>query len=319
MLKPRRRQVYWSLALVAALALPCVTWTILHSRGRDEAAFQLKLSRWGGRSQPILDIDSPFAPLRKILGAKTMLALAGSKGRIVSAWESDATKGQLAELLEFQPLMTILAGGAKRLGDDWVAGIEPPGSVRMMMLDATAVTDRSVDAILRLKNLEILGLAETEVSDSAVDRLQLLPSLKRLYVGGPKIKAVRLIEVRVVENPPPSGMGRFHLEGRIEVDGKAGRPGLIFARCRFEGEDPGWMMAPYGAQARGGDRGDLAETSPGVWTFRVDLPRTGHGRSDVELTIGRESGARPALILYEMPPVSVEIPAQGDGDPRPIE
>jgi hypothetical protein len=307
---PRRLRAAVLIVLGAVVVLPGSAWLVFHSRGGQEEDFQLRLSRWGGRSQPILDGTHPLYPYRSYLGAENYLVIAGSKGRRVEAGGSKATREQLAELLTVQPIRTVLAGGARNLDDDWVAGIEAPGELEVLVIDDTSVTDRSVDKILQMKKLEILGLVNTAVSDSAVDRLRRLPSLKHLYVGGPNIRAVRLVESRVVDDsgaPAIRAGVTHHVEGRLRVDGLSSKLRYVLARYRSEGSAPVWSLSPHHPQIRVGGLGKLAELSPDLWSFRVNFPGLPPGRSIIDLSIVPDNGGGPMQVFYRVAEIEVEL------------
>jgi hypothetical protein len=307
---PRSLRAAVLIALGAVMVLPGLAWLILRSRGGQEEDFQLRLSRWGGRSQPILEPNHPLEPLRPFLGTGIYLSVAGSRGRLIEAGGSKATKEQLAELLTVQPIRTVLAGGARNLDDDWVAGIEAPGELEVLVIDDTSVTDRSVDKILEMKSLEILGLVNTAVGDSAVDRLLRLPRLKHLYVGGPNIRAVRLVESRVVDDSgaPAVRAGVPHrVEGRIRVDGLTGKLRYVLARYRSGGAAPVWSLSSHHPQSRVGDLGKLEELSPDLWSFRVALPGLPPGRSIIELSIVPDNGGGPMQVFYRLAEIDLEL------------
>src|SRR5947209_17093542 len=126
MRRPRYLRTAALLALALVVVLPGSAWLIFGWGGDREEDFQRRLARWGGRSEPILDNNHPLQPLRPYLGTGIYLSLAGSKGRLVEAGGSKASREQLADLLTVQPIRIVRAGGARRLEDDWVAGIEAP-------------------------------------------------------------------------------------------------------------------------------------------------------------------------------------------------
>jgi hypothetical protein len=249
------------------------------------------------------------------------LSLAGSKGRLVEAGGSKASKEQLAELLTVQPIRTVRAGGAKQLDDDWVAGIEVPGALEELVLDETSVTDRSVDKFLEMKNLRFLGLVNTPVGDSAVDRLRLLPSLEHLYVGGPNLRAVRLLESRVVDEsgvPAVRAGVPFRIEGRIGVEGLSSRLRYVLARHHLEGTVQVWALSSQHTQSRAGELGELEERSPGLWSFRVGIPPLPPGRWIVDLSVVPENGERSMQVFYRIAEIEIELTPPIPAGPSPV-
>jgi hypothetical protein len=150
-------------------------WLGFRSRQAEEVAYQLRLSRWGGRSQELPRNSASLYRFRKFVGDEIYFGLTGSDGRIVgndrvAHLDGDATREQLDELLERQPIRTALVAGSKHLGDDWLAGLEEPGAMLALALDGTAITDRSADFLVKMKNLSSLSLVDTAISDVAIAR-----------------------------------------------------------------------------------------------------------------------------------------------------
>src|SRR5947208_448411 len=125
-------------------------------------------------------------------------------------------------------------------------------------------------------NLSDLGLVGTALSDAAVDRLLKLPKLNTLSVGGPNIRAIRLLDALVVddEGRPASVAGRpSFVRGRIAISALPGSPGAVRVMVRDGDDPPPWYCVPYGWNAgRSGD-GTLREEAPGSWSFDVRVDR----------------------------------------------
>ena len=310
----RKWKAVGPILLALGFAITAWGWMGFRSRRAEERAYQLRLSRWGGRSQELPRYSPSLQRVRKLLGDEIYFGLTGSDGRFVGNHRAsplgDATKAQLAELLERQPIQQAWVAGSKDLDDDWIAGLGDRGVVVMLALDATGVTDRSAAAIAGMTNLAGLGLVDTAISDAAVDRIRRLPNLHHFYVGGPNVRAIRLVDHRLLDDqgrPATRTQGRLRLEGRVEIAGLAGEPGNVRVMVRSEGDRPPWESFPYGWGARVGDVGMLDPVSPGVYSFRVDILGIPPGRSTVDVWIDHQAAPGPKIVHYRLEPFEVDL------------
>ena len=326
----RGRKIKWvGLAFLAgAVGLAGWGWWGLRSRRLDDVAYQARLARWGGRSQDLPKYSGSLQWMRRNLGDELYFGLTGSDGRIVGnnrsgAIRSDTSKAELAELLEVQPIREALLAGAGQVDDDWVMGLRHPEAMLLLSVDGTSVADRSAPMIARMSALIDLGMVGTAVSDAAVDRIRRLPKLDHFYVGGPNIRAIRLVDPRVVDlqGAPAVRSGEvLRVEGKVEIRGLEGEPGNVRVMVRPEGFQPPWVSFPCGWDARIAGVGMLEPRSPGVYSFAVDVASIPPGSSEVQVWVDHRHAPGPKVVFYRLQPFQVMLapPEPGRaGGPEP--
>ena len=317
----RRRRWGIGLLVLAFVATVGGSWRVVQTwrNSLEEKAFQERLATWGGGSRPLHNDSGSFSRVRGVLGDDLYGMIAGSRGRAVGVIQPDASKEQLADLLTRQPISSVLAGGAKQLDDDWVLGLKNPANMEMLILDDTGVTDRSVETIARMTNLGSLGIVNTAVSDEAVERLRCLPNLHELHVGGPNIRAIRLIELQILDakGQPTSRQGPLiRARGRIASNGLPGHPENARVMIHPDGDPPPWKTVPYGWNAHRVAMGMLTEEKPGIWTFDIPVPNVPSGSSSVEVWIDHVPVACPKLVRYRLEPFILNLSPPKPGQDR---
>ena len=316
----RKLRVVGLLALALGLVIAAWGWLGLGSPWAREEAYQQRLALWGGRSRALPSESHPLAryrdPILKYLGKGVYLALIESPNRVVGNGDghhttadwANATPAQLAELLERQPIRTAWLSGSKHLGDDWLAGLKEPGTISSLTLDGTAITDRSAEVFVKMKNLSGLSLVDTAISDVAVARFCRLPKLDSLDVGGPNIRSIRLLDHRLLDDsgaPAARAEGNLRLEGLVEITGLPGSTHNVRVIIRREGDLTRSEIFPKQ------DLSLIELESPWSWRFRVDLAGLPPGRSNVEVWIDHQLGLCTPVIHYRMQPFAIELTDPG--------
>jgi hypothetical protein len=308
------RKNWWRGVIGGTVALVFVFsawfWHTLGWGRFDDKAFQLRLSQWGGRSQP-LPRDSSLAPFRRTLGDSLYLELTGSMGRVVGAHRPGASREQLADLLTVQPICSAYLSGREGVDDEWLAGIRDRAAMLGLFLDGTGVTDRSCDPILEMKKLRELSLCDTAISDEAVVRLLKLPALQRLIVGGPNVRAIQIVDYDLVETPGLSGID-LSIRGHVAVSGLPGTPGKIHVMVRTQGDPPPWESVPYGWNVGHSQTSVLVEDSPGNWSFDVPVANVPTGQSQVEVWVESASLSPVRIVQYRLTPFGIDLAPSAD-------
>ncbi len=160
-----------------------------------------------------------------------------------------------------------------------------------------------------------LGLADTAISDAGVARLIRLPRLGTLGFGGPNIRSVRLVELKVLDEsglPAVRSVPGLGVEGRVEIAPHLGIPSYV----RVTVCPPGGLHARVMSHYLWDDRFDrhitgLVEETPGTWTFRGVLPHIPPGRSTVEVWVVFARAVLPSSIQYRMEPRPIDLTQPG--------
>lgn len=255
-------------------------------RAREFEAIQARAKRWGGHMAREIAIPATLRPYRATVGDPLLSLLGEDFGNQVGCWGTQASESELMAVLDAEPFHTVYLGGAVNLGDAWVGAIRKPDAVGGLHLDGTRVTDACVDRLMAMTNLGDLGLVDTVISDAGVDRLRRLPKLRHVFVGGPNIRDVRLVDGEVVDSTgrraTTAGPG-LSVRGLIQTNGKIIPEGNVRVMVRPAGSPPPWKSVPYGWNAPLGNVGNLVRTSPNVGTIDLPIGLLPPGRSTVEV------------------------------------
>jgi hypothetical protein len=314
--------------LMISLGLVAHYFYVARSRERALDELRERVKVWGGDLFPLDHRGGLVDPIRKQIGRDLFQRYFGGPGMRVRSNNRDASKEQLAELLGAVPFRQVFLGGQRNLDDDWIAGIDFPGSIIELNIGGTGVTDRSVSKILEMRELYSLDLAETSVSDEAIARLRVLPKIRMIYSGGPKIRAIRLIEGGVFDSqgsPALHPRASLYVRGKVRVD-RSHIPGtLVHVMVRTARDLPSGRnrSAYYYWGAQHMREGPLIRTSDGAWGFDVEMNGLPVGRSSVEVWV-QEPGERGSRISYRLPPFPLELSPEepslgGDGVAAPPE
>jgi hypothetical protein len=325
MSKHRAWRMAASAFILALLGWIGYQWVVVGQRARALSALQSRVQRWGGQVFPDQPYQPTLAKLRPWLGNKVYQSLVGNQGMIVGSNRIDASKEELADLLKAPPIHRANLEGSKNLDDEWILSIDPTSSMFQLGVAGTSVTDRSVPKLLEMQSLASLDLTDTAISDSAVKQLRVLPNLRAMYVGGPNLKAIRLIKVGVFDDSGQLAVNtgqRLHIRGRIQVDDASVRLNKVRIMVRSSGDQPSWRGRPYGWNTSINKEGKLVDESIGQWSFDELLPGIPVGQSSVEVWVEeRISGA--GTLFYRMEPAPLELsakaaePASAVSDPSP--
>lgn len=306
------RRIALCLSLAVVVSGLGLAWSA-HRRQAYLKELEVQVRGWGGEVYRCPNSNPAWDSVRRILGRQFVDSVVGFDGYSVEGpMNRQADPGQLAQLLEFQPIRYFDAMSGSNLGDDWIGRISDTRSVRSLSLRATSVTDRSVPKFLEMKNLTDLYLEYSKVSDAGVDRLLDLPKLQRLDIGGPNIHSIRLVDVwpTDVEGRPENLTGLAGgIKGRIAVAPHLGRPFKI-EMSAYQPDSPG-SFAGY-------DR-SLEEVAPGVFAFDFVSKFLHRGRTEVRLVVRVARPGRKAVVSRRlMASIEVEAPEpDGEGSPLP--
>lgn len=91
----------------------------------------------------------------------------------------DAAFAKLAPIL---PHLVSADLSATKLTDQGVAGLAAAKNLRLVRLAETPVTDAAIDTLVQLPALESVNLYGTKITDAGALKLATLPNLKRLYL-----------------------------------------------------------------------------------------------------------------------------------------
>jgi hypothetical protein len=308
-----RKRLAWrvagSLLLTTILVMVGYYWFVVGPREQAFAELQRRVQSWGGQ----VYLDQPFSPrlarLRSWIGNELTLRIGGNEGVAVGVNGIEATKEQLADLLTASPIRRVSLGGSRNLDDDWIAGINPTSSMFHLSIGGTGVTDRSVPKILEMRGLNALDLADTAISDSSVELLRNLPELRLLCVGGPNIKAVRLVDAGVFDGSGRQAVEtgtKLHARGTVKISGLSRQLRVVRVIVRTPGDQPAWKSLPYGRNAGVELVGELVPQSTDSWSFQVDLPSIPSGKFSVEIWV-EESISRRKAIFYRLEPFELAL------------
>ena len=294
-------------------------WWDRWRRDRDFEAFQSRVASWGGSAKRFPNMDSPFWNYRGFLGLDGVIEpLLGSDGYELSTLKGDVTREQLNDLLSVSRIRSLWIAEASRLDDEMVLGLRDPGAMRRLLLNHVNVTDRSLEAIARMPDLQVLVLVDTSVSDAAFDRLLKLPKLNNLHIGGPNIRAIRLVDHEVVDEsgrPADRSGVTLGVRGWFAIEGRLGTPRDVWVLVRSEGDPPPWEAPVYGMNTGRWARGRCIEVQPGLWTFDAWVAGVPAGTSSVEVWVSISKNHLPAYLSSRLEPFSISLsPADGDGD-----
>ena len=274
---------------ILVLCVPLAYVASVHQRSREFARTAARL-RGSGVGLAHVTTRGPIGMLGGPLNERSHEFFGRRFENQVLTWGTQATPAQLAEAHRGGPFRQVTLGGASNLGDDWVESIRDPSMLTLLHLDATAVSDRCIDSILGMEALNELGLVDTAISDEAVGRLLTHPSLGTLFVGGPNIASVRLIEGEVVNaegqgEGAATATGVLVVQGRVRAEGFAARPGNIRVMVYPANSYEPTAAVPYGWNAPFGDVGFLEPIGDGVWNFRIPVGRPPPGELRIAIWI----------------------------------
>lgn len=91
----------------------------------------------------------------------------------------DKVFGRLGTVM---PHLVSINLSATRVTDDAVRAMEAAKNLRMLRLAETEITDAAIDTLVKLPSLESVNFYGTKVTDTGVLKLAALPNLKRLYL-----------------------------------------------------------------------------------------------------------------------------------------
>ena len=284
-------------------------WWSRWVRNREFEAFQIRVGRWGGGVSRSLNIQSPLMVFRGN-GPSFIDPLLGTDGYHVWSRKPDLTGEQIRELLSLSSIRSLSIAPTPGFDDDCLIGLRDPAAILGLMLNDVNVTDRSLETIARMEGLSNLSLVGTSVSDGAVDRLLKLPKLNSFSVGGPNIRAIRLIDSGIFDEsgrPAIHAGGPLRVRGRVAIQGRYGKPGNVRVFVRADGDQPPWLSHPYGWNANRGSVGMLVEESLGNWTFDVPVGGIPQGKSSVEVWVDKNPFVQPNFIRYRLEPFSIDL------------
>jgi hypothetical protein len=275
-----------SLALVAGLG-----WIVVRGRDRDFESLKARVQESGGHVSRVTKSGEWMVKFRRWVGSDIMDGIAGFDGHSIWIENPDATKEQLTSLLSARPIRSINAARAKNVDDAWVAAIRDPLAIKKLGLGETSVTDRSVDAVLEMKDLEEIDLFGTVISDEAVNRLRVLPKLRDVQIEGPNIRSVQLVDLTFVDaggNPASHSEAKLWAIGRLKIEGLSGAPRYLGIEVIQEGS----------GESADSDLSSVVEESPGIWKFRVEMTKVPSGKSLVAI-----------FFFYRTPRLPTNLPA----------
>lgn len=86
------------------------------------------------------------------------------------------------KLASLSPQLVTVDLSATKITDSAIAQLESAKNLRLIRLAETGITDASIDMLLKLPALESINLYGTKVTDAGVSRLSSMSNLKRLYL-----------------------------------------------------------------------------------------------------------------------------------------
>ncbi len=105
----------------------------------------------------------------------------------------DETFGKLGPVI---PKLVTADLSATKITDKSVASLASASQLRQLRLAETPVTDAAIDALLKIPSLESVNFYGTKVTDAGVAKLAALPNLKRLYVWQTAVTPAAIEELR---------------------------------------------------------------------------------------------------------------------------
>jgi hypothetical protein len=320
MRRDRIGRIVGLIALVVVLVSSGCCWWFLWKSKNDFEAFQSRVGLWGGHVSRSLNFNSPLMRFRGN-GPSIIDPLLGTDGFHISIHGQDVTREQLSELVSVSPIRSLSIAATSQFSDDQVIGINDPGAIRGLHLNDVNVTDRSLETIARMGNLSELSLVGTAISDATVDRVIKLKNINNVYVGSPNIRSIRLIEAKIVDEsgmPAVVAGGSLSVRGRIAIEGGFGKPGNIRVMVRSDGDQPPWQSHPYGWNSSRGSIGSLIEKAPGIWVFDLSVSGISAGKSIVEIWIDQASTVGPNFVHYRLTPLTIDLADPGSLDRKSI-
>ena len=91
----------------------------------------------------------------------------------------DAAFEKLAPLL---PHLSSLDLSASQITDRTITALAPATQLRLLRLAETGVTDAAIDPLLKIASLESVNFHGTRITDAGAAKLAALPNLRHLYL-----------------------------------------------------------------------------------------------------------------------------------------
>ena len=302
--------------MVVAAGVALIRW----ERRREFARVAARVGSWGGHLQHAVILPGPLQGFRRSVN-RDLLNVFGEDLGVLFNYSGSATPGQLAEALEGQPFRQVWASGSRNLRDDWIAGLRDTSRLYSLRLDESPVGDRSVGKLLEMPVLDDLSLVATGLSDAGLERLWDHPRMRTVYLGGPNLRSVRLVEGRVEDaagHAASEAGPSLVVRGRFEAQARFGGPSTVRVMVRPDGSPSPLRTFPYGWEAHMGGVGQASPTSTGAWSFEAPMDRTlapGRARVVVWVDFLDRDHDRHAYWMVGSFDIDLAIPAASGGSP----